>query len=122
MDDVENDDVRQMDAAYQRGLREGGERMRRELMEARAASYREGTAAEGLCGAPCGTKGGEAGVVINGVPVICMRPSGHPLGALDRHKAVFGEPHLAISWNDEEGEGYTSPMADPDRYGRMAGG
>lgn len=107
--------------AYQRGLREGGERMRRDLMDARSASYREGTVAEGLCGALCGLGDGEAGVAINDVPVICMRAAGHPLGALDRHKAVFGAPHVAISWNDPGGEEYASPMANPDTYGHREG-
>lgn len=97
--------------AYDAGWREGAAVAVAELETRRAGQYRDGIARDGaaICGAH------EEGVTIGGVPVICMRPAGHALGPLDRHKAVFGEPHVCVSWNDRSEE-YRSPMADPDSY------
>ena len=101
----------QLREAYEAGWRDGAAQAVAQLEARRAGQYNEGRprAAAAVCGAS------EDGVTIGGVPVICMRPAGHSLGSLDRHKAVFGDPHVAVSWNDR-GSDYTSPMTDPDSY------
>ena len=65
------------------------------VMQARAQGYREGIGGERLCSAI------DPDVLLRGEPVLCQREAGHPLGPLDRHKAVDSvtEPHQAFVWN-----------------------
>jgi hypothetical protein len=87
--------------AFEEGRAEAREELRAELAaahEALRASYRQGIAETGTCGAWA------EGVEIAGVQVVCGREAGHPLGPYDRHKAVYGEPHVAVVWNEPEGE------------------
>ena len=69
------------------------------LLMARAQGYREGLAVPGeapvrYCGAAA------PAVTLGEAPVYCQREPEHPLGPYDRHKAVFGEPHVAVVWNE----------------------
>jgi len=39
----------------------------------------------------------------DGEPIRCTKEKGHPVGELDRHKAVFAQPvHVAVVWNEAE--------------------
>jgi len=99
MDEQQRDEL-----ARAAGIEEGREQARAELRaelaaahEALRESYRQGIEDAGTCGARAD------GVEIAGVQVVCGRAAGHPLGPYDRHKAVYGEPHVAVVWNEPEG-------------------
>lgn len=85
-----------VEAGVEHGYDKARAERERKLQE-NVASYREGIAEDNPCGAP-------SGVMLAGVEVLCGLPAGHPIGAYERHKAVFGEPHLAVVWNELEGE------------------
>lgn len=90
-------------AGVRRGITEGERRARRDLeqereqaLQANVESYRDGTVAEGQCAAVA------PGVLRDGQPVRCILAQGHPLSQYERHKALFGEPHLAVVWNETD--------------------
>lgn len=79
-----------------------------DVMEKRAASYQMGIADGDRCGAQAGSwRQDDSGedvfvpLLLGGRPVYCQREPGHALGPYDRHKAVFGAPHLAVVWNED---------------------
>lgn len=80
--------------AAKRVERAGYERAMKEIIERRAEGYHMGLADEGQCGAVC------PNLTYLGRPVRCQREAGHPLGVVDRHKAVYGQPHQAVVWNE----------------------
>ncbi len=80
-------------AGYEEGVAAGSEAAAQESRKAHATAVAEGTVREGRCGAVAPDLT---------LPVTCQREAGHPLGPLDRHKAVYGEPHVAVSWNEAD--------------------
>ena len=90
-----------LDKERNAGRKEGREEGRQKVLDALAelrerniASYRAGISDEEPCNAPA------PGVRKGGKAVLCQLQAGQQVGPYDRHKAVYGEPHTEIVWNE----------------------
>lgn len=87
--------LRQIQHAAEQGRALG----RQQMLDERATGYLMGVGGKKRCGAVARKpKDWPKGMAFP--KVTCQREPEHPLGPYDRHKAVFGDPHIAVSWND----------------------